>query len=403
MSSLRQPLLLLAVLALFGAVARVGAEQSPAPALEPAPEPAIQPAPGPTSAWSEWAAPGPPLPSPSEARDLALQFLEWDYLADWTSAVVRGESPGDLPGRWARLRELRGVAGAAPAWSLVRRQRGLCLYEQMNLQPPALLVFCDSLKAARYEPVSYLFAGLAEALLLQRAGLPGCGRTGDGADALAAGLPEVPGLSLEALKEGRPFASLYFAAEEWLESRRLGRLERVRQFLGQPGQLISVKSGYRKALLEQAPVPAERLDDDHLLYPEGLHVDWGQGRELNVRALPVLVMPSQHLYQVVEPDSRWRLVSDGRTLEPQAGRFELDGEYLVESAHVTLHLNGGRYRLEGSELRLWLPGNFFEANRNGLLLTGLLLLATLYLLANVRRQRRRLSEPLSPRRPGRSR
>ena len=136
------------------------------------------------ASWADWAAPGPPLPAPDSARDLALQFLEWDYLADWTAATVRGESPGELPGRWARLRELRGVAGREPSWSLERRQRGLCLYEQLELEPPALLVFCDSLKAGRYAPSSLLFAGMAEGFLLQRAGLPGCGRADDGADAI---------------------------------------------------------------------------------------------------------------------------------------------------------------------------------------------------------------------------
>lgn len=382
----RRPLAALALLAL----AALAALDAPGAAAAPEVE-----------SWSDWAAPGTPLPPPDSARDLALQFLEWDYLADWTAAAVRGESPGELPGRWARLRELRGVAGKAPPWSLERRRRGLCLYEQLGLEAPALLVFCDSLEAGNYRPSSYLFAGMAEALLLERAGLPGCGRADDGADALAAGLASIPALGLEALKEGRPFASLYFAAEDVLEAGRRSRLERVRRFLAQPGQLISVKSGNHRALLERAPAPAESLDAEHLLYPEGLHVDWGEGRELNVRALPVLVTPAQHLYQVVEPDGQWTLVSDGQTLEPQLGRYALDGQVRVESEHVTLRMKGGRYRLEGGELRFWLPGNFFASNRNGLLLAGLLLVVIVYLLGNVRRQRLRLAEPTARRRPDR--
>lgn len=353
------------------------------------------------ASWADWAAPGPPLPAPDSARDLALQFLEWDYLADWTAATVRGESAGELPGRWARLRELRGVAGREPSWSLERRQRGLCLYEQLELEPPALLVFCDSLKTGRYAPSSLLFAGMAEGFLLQRAGLPGCGRADDGADALAASLPQIPSLDLEGLKEGRPFAALFFAAEAVLETGRLSRLERVRRFLQQPGQLISVKSGNHRPVLEQAPAPAESLDAEHRLYAQGLHVDWDNGRELNVRALPVLVTPAQHLYQVVEPDGQWTLLSDGRPLEPQVGRYAVDGELRVESAHVTLRMNGGRYRLEGGELRVWLPGNFLASNRNGLLLTALMLVIIIYLLGSVRRQRRRLAEPTTRRRPGR--
>lgn len=353
--------------------------------------------------FADWAEPGDPLPPVVDARALSLQFLEWGYLADWVRSEIAGSHPGEIPGKWARLCSLRTGDAQSPAWELERRTRGLCLFEDLQLADPALLLFCDSLLTLRREPVNYLFAGLLEARLLSALGLSGCGREGDAASALIASLDGVPHWNLDALKEDRDYAALFFAAERVVEAYRRERLGRVREFLARPGQLISLKYG-RHAPKNLSPnAEPEMLDSEHWYYPTGLFVEWEGGHSLDVREAGVLHMPGQHLFQVVEPSGVWRLEADGKYIATPEGSFELDGHTTIHTDHLRIELADGRYQLDAVELRLWLPAGFLATNRRELLFTLFLIVTIVYLLGNVRRQRRKLAEPLTIRRPRRPR
>jgi len=354
-------------------------------------------------AFQEWAGPGEPLPLPEDARKLSLQFMEWEFLADWVRATASGEDPGELPKLWARLHGIRVDDVPESEGALQRIRRGICLHEDLKLTGPALLVYCDSLLVPRPDKVRHVYAGLLQGHLLDLFGLPGCGDEGDPSQLLIDNLGRVPRRSLEEIKEGRDYADHFFAAERIIEELRVARLGRVREFLARPGQLISLKYSFHKPSLVEPVDQVEQLDDDHWLYRSGLRVEWGEGHHLDVEGLDVLHTASQHLYQLVDPTGGWSLEQDGEALETPTGRFELDGEVFIRSENLELRLRGGRYRLDESELRLWLPGGFLETNRRELLFSFFLLIVIVYLLGNVRRQRRKLEEPMTVRRPDRAR
>ncbi len=352
-------------------------------------------------AFTEWAGPGEALQQPTDARVLSLQFLEWELLADWVRADIHGEDPEDLPRLWARLRILRSADEVDGAGELQRNRRGLCLFEELKLDGPALLVYCDSLTVGRHDAVRYLYAGLLTGHLLARANLPGCGRE-DGADAaLASSLGRIPRHDLEHIKEGRGYAALFFAAERILEEQRTLHLERVREFLTRPGRLVSLKYGINQAQRQEPSDEGERLDADHWLYTGGLIVEWGRGHRFEVRDLEVLHTPAQHLYQVVEPGGLLWLEQGDERLEAPEGRFELEEPTTLVGEHLRIHMEKGRYRLDDVEIRLWLPGGFLDTNRRELFFSLLVLAAIVFMLGNIRRQRRKLAEPLEIRRPGR--
>lgn len=352
-------------------------------------------------AFQEWAQPGEPLPLTDDARELSLLFMEWEFLAEWTRASVAGEDPGEIPKLWARLREIRFDDEAEAEGALQRIRRGICLHEDLQLTGPALLVYCDSLVVPRPDEVRHLFSGLLMGHLLTAAGLPACGDEGDPAQQLAGSLGRIPRRNLEQIKEGRDYADHFFAAERVIESQRVSRLGRVREFLARPGQLISLKYGFREPTLHEPVGETEQLDEDHWLYTGGLRVEWEDGRHLVVSDLDVLHMPGQNLYQVIEPSGVWHLVQDDEALETPRGSYELEGEVFIRSENLELRLEDGRYRLDESELRLWFPGGFLETNRLQLLFSFFLVIVIVYLLGNVRRQRHKLAEPIEVRRPRR--
>jgi hypothetical protein len=352
-------------------------------------------------AFSEWARPGDPLTPPTDARELSLQFLEWELLADWVRADVGGEDPGELPGLWARLNRLRDDAGELVGGELQRHQRGLCLFEQLKLEGPALLVYCDSLTVGRHDPVRYLYAGLLTGHLLADAGLPGCGREDSGVSALAGNLGRIPRRNLEQIKEGRDYADHFFAAEHVLEALRAIRLERVREFLSSPGRLISLKYGVNPPRRLQPDDDGERLDADHWLFPAGIVVEWDRGRRLEVHDLAVLHTPGQNLFQVVEPGGMLWLEQDGERLETPSGSFELEEPTSLVGENLRIDLDRGRYRMDEVEIRLWFAGGFLDANRKELFFTILVVAAIVFMLGNIRRQRHKLAEPMKIRRPGR--
>ncbi len=352
-------------------------------------------------AFTEWARPGEALSIPTDARELSLQFLEWDLLADWVRADIRGEDPDDLPRLWARLRQLRAAAEEPAVGELQRLERGLCLYEQLGLEGPAILVYCDSLVVGSHDPVRFLYAGLLTGHLLARADLPGCGREDDGATALARDLGRIPRRNLEEIKEGRDYAAHFFAAERILESQRRIRLERVREFLTSPGQLISLKYGVNQPIRLESLGEGTRLDAEHWLFPAGLDVEWDRGHGFVVRDLAVLHTPAQHLLQVIEPDGMLWLEQDGERLETPIGNFDLDEPTSLVGEHLRIHLVGGRYRMDDVEIRLWLAGGFLDTNRREFFFIFIVLAAIVFMLANIRRQRRKLAEPMNIKRPGR--
>ncbi len=353
-------------------------------------------------AFTEWARPGEALSIPTDARELSLQFLEWDLLADWVRADIRGEDPDELPKLWARLRKLRAAAGEPAAGELQRLQRGLCLYEQLGLEGPALLVYCDSLVVGSHDPVRFLYAGLLTGHLLAHAELPGCGREDDGTSALIRDLGRIPRRNLESIKEGRDYAAHFFAAERVLESLRRVRLERVREFLTSPGRLISLKYGVNQLRGLEPDNAGERLDAEHWLFPAGLELEWDRGHGFVVRDLAVLHTPSQHLLQVIEPDGTLWLEQDGERLETPVGNFDLKEPTSLVGEHLRIHLEGGRYRMDEVEIRLWLAGGFLDASRREFFFIFIVLAAIVFMLANIRRQRRKLAEPMNFKRPGRT-
>ncbi len=356
---------------------------------------------GNTRDLAAWAAGGVELLDPEDPTQLALRLLEWDYLAEWTRDALAGRPAGEGPGRWARMRELRDTGDAPPAGEVIRRRRGACLFEDLAPTNAELLAICDSLTSGRYGPVPCLAEGILAEWHLSALGASACGDPGDPVLLLARALGETPGLSLIELKRGADFPALYFAAEREVERWQRRRLAEVQNFLAQPGRLISVKYGFWKILDLEFPTAADRPDSEHWLYPEGLVVDWGEGRRFEVRDLPVLHTPEQNLLQVVEPDKALTLQHEDEILKPQFGEYELHGSYRVETAHVRLDVSGGRYRYDGSELRFWWPSNFFSANRRGFLFALLVLLVTGYLLVQNQRKKRELARPIERYRPGR--
>ena len=350
---------------------------------------------------SAWAAQGEELPAPDDSRELARRYLEWDYLVDWTRAELRGQENDEAALRWARLRRMRLGEAGPPTWELVRLQRGLCVYEHVHPGEGELAAFCDSLLAFHQRPEAYILEGLLLARLLTARHLPACGSDGDPGARLSANLPRIPSLDLEELKQGRDFAAMFFAAENEIEARRVSKLARVQEFLERPGVLISLKYGFHKIEELSSPVEPERLGEKHLLYPEGLSMNWGKGRLYSVSGLPVLHNTEQHLLQIKEGHSLLSFVKGEQSISPEIGEYELRGAYVLETEHLRIDINGGRYRRDENELRIWWPDSFFASNKSGLLMALLILVVTMILLANIQRQKRELARPVQIRRPKR--
>jgi len=350
-------------------------------------------------ALADWAAPGDGVAAPASARDLALRFLEWEYLARWAEAAAGGGAPGEAPRRWAAARHLRLDGDAAPAWDRERRERGVCLHERLGLTALELPTLADSLRAGRLGPVQLLAEGLLEGLLLAELGQPGCGAAGDPADRLAAAAGGAGDWSLEQLKEGVDFAGLYFAAERAVSAARRRALGRVEEWLARPGLLISIKYGWHRIRALEAVAPPERLGEEHWLYPAGLRVEWDGGRRLEAAGVSVLHHPAQNLFQIIEAGGEPRVHRGGEVLAASIGEYRLDGEYRFATEHLDVLMAGGRYRRTDEELRLWLPGGFLDANRGGLLAAALLAVVSAFLIIRGRRRLRELRQPVErPRR-----
>ncbi|MBN2172011.1 MAG: hypothetical protein JW819_11900 [Candidatus Krumholzibacteriota bacterium] len=348
----------------------------------------------------DWAAPGEAVAPPASARNLALRFLEWEYLARWAEAAAGGEAAGEAPRRWAAARRLRLEEDeAVPAWDRERRERGVCLHERLGLAALDLPACTDSLRAGRLGPVQLLLEGILEGMLLAELGRPGCGAAGDPAARLAEAVGGAGGWSLEELKEGVDFAGLYFAAERAVTAARRQALGRVEAWLARPGLLVSVKYGWHRIRTLEADAPAERLGEEHWLYPAGLRVEWDGGRRLAASGISMLHHPAQNLFQAIEPEGEPRVHHGGEVLAASLGEYRLRGEYRIETEHLSLWMDGGRYRRNDEELRLWLPGGFLSANRGGLLAAAVLAAVSAFLLVRGRRRLRELRRPVErPRR-----
>ncbi|MCP4548297.1 MAG: hypothetical protein GY835_17690 [bacterium] len=347
---------------------------------------------------SDWAAVGDEIPSPEDSRPLSTLFMEWGYLSDWVRSELRGTDTAELPGRWARLHDLRHEDDPLPVWRRQRVRRGVCLFERLAPSPAELESFCDSLLTHRFNPEAVVIEGILIGFLLQERALPGCGEDGDPARHLSGALGPIPGRNLVELKEGQDYAQLFFDAELDIERHRLKQLERVREFLAEPGLLISLKYGYHKIRDLESAVAPERVDEKHWIYPAGVTIDWGSGRRYEVTDLAVLHNPTQHLFQIKESRPRIRLMHNDERISSEFGEYELSGSYVLETDHLTMVIDGGRYRRDDDELRIWWPGSFFASNKSGLLMALLILIVIMILLANIQRQKRALARPIKIRR-----
>jgi hypothetical protein len=342
---------------------------------------------------------GIPLPLTLESRPLSLSFLERRFLAEWVRVDLAGKDCTEISGKWGALHRERLGDELAPDWDLTRRNRGVCLYDQRRPGAGSLLAFCDSLDNDRLDVTSLIREGVCQGYLLERAGRETCGGEGDPAERLLASLGKVPRRSLRQLKEGMEYAAIFFAAERQVEQFRLQRQERVLEFLEQPGQLVSLKYGFYQIESLEPHTEPQRVDDEYVIYPAGLHVEWDNERSLDVKDLAVLHNTTQHLFQIKEHMPGIILDQGDEEFFPQFGEFMLEGKYQLSSAHIKMVINRGRYRRTDDELRIWWPDSFLSANRNGFLMAAVILIASLLLIFSAQRKRRELAKPIKVKRP----
>lgn len=336
------------------------------------------------------------LAAPDGVNSLARIFLSWHYLVEWTQAGGDTAAAEEASTRWCASRTL--LLEDEEFVPLLRS--GACLYEGQKDERPPLAELCDSLTAGRWSPAFHLAEGFLIAALLEREGRSVCGEEVDPA-ALLSSLVSKRSWSFEDLKDDADFSSLYFAAQRETQRLETARHAALAAFLDRPGLLVTLQYGKRRLVEKVSSSPPNVLAEGHLLYANGLAFSWSDAVSISVRDLPVLHSPAEGLVRFVAEDGEFKMLRDGEEVASEWGQFRLDGSFVFLFAKARIRMEGGRYDLQDSELKLRLPDRFWADNRRGFLMSAVIAVVTIYLLADARRKRRALREA-PPRRPGKA-